>query len=168
MMRYTLVSTPLGWTAVGMTERGVRAVTLPAQDRSVAIERLQRIAGSSATPISSDEAASLEGPLRTLLDGDRDGAGLPLDPAGTTFQRSVWEAIAAIPRGETRSYQWIAERIGRPRAARAVGQAVGANPLPMVVPCHRVITASGRVGGFAGGAELKRALLAEEGVALPN
>lgn len=90
---------------------------------------------------------------------------LPLRPAGTDFQRQVWKALEDIPWGETRSYLEIARALGRPRAVRAVGAANGANLLPVVIPCHRVIGASGRMTGYAGGLERKRRLLAVEGIA---
>jgi len=82
---------------------------------------------------------------------------------GTPFQRAVWEAIRAIPYGQTRSYSWIAKRIGRPRAVRAVGNAVKANPLFLLVPCHRVVRADGSLGGFCYGGAVKEWLLRLEG-----
>jgi O-6-methylguanine DNA methyltransferase len=88
---------------------------------------------------------------------------LPLDlTQGTPFQRDVWNALCKIPPGETRSYQQIAERIGRPRSARAVGQACGRNPIPILVPCHRVVATGGKLGGYSGGLHYKKALLAIE------
>jgi methylated-DNA-[protein]-cysteine S-methyltransferase len=77
----------------------------------------------------------------------------------TPFQRAVWQLIRSIPPGETRSYGWVAEQIGKPRAARAVGQALARNPLPIIIPCHRVVAADGSLGGFNGGTELKQHLL---------
>lgn len=100
--------------------------------------------------------------LHEYLRGTRRDFSVVLDLRGTPFQRSVWEAIVAIPYGGTISYQHIAETIDRPRALRAVGQAVGANPIPIVIPCHRVIGKSGRLTGFAGGLPLKERLLALE------
>ncbi|MGH9543450.1 MAG: methylated-DNA--[protein]-cysteine S-methyltransferase [Terriglobales bacterium] len=87
---------------------------------------------------------------------------LPLAPEGTEFQRRVWECLRAIPYGETISYGELARRVGRPAAARAVGAANGANPIPIVIPCHRVIGASGALIGFGGGLSVKSALLALE------
>lgn len=84
---------------------------------------------------------------------------LPLAPEGTAFERRVWDAVAAIPYGDTRSYAEIARAVGSPGAARAVGAANGANPLPIVVPCHRVVGSGGALTGYAGGLELKRRLL---------
>lgn len=98
------------------------------------------------------------------------GAGapfdLPLDVAGgTAFQQSVWRALQSIPRGQTISYRTLGERAGRPAAVRAVGAAVGRNPLSIVVPCHRVVGADGSLTGYAGGLDRKRALLRLEGAA---
>ena len=84
---------------------------------------------------------------------------LPLDAQGTEFQRRVWRELTTIPYGRTRSYMKIAEAIGSPRAVRAVGAANGSNPIPIVIPCHRVIGASGRLVGYGGGLPLKRRLL---------
>ena len=89
---------------------------------------------------------------------------LPRDARGTPFQHPVWEALCRIPRGAVRSYSGVASDIGNPRAMRAVGLANGRNPLPIVVPCHRVIAASHQLGGYTGGLDRKRALLALEGV----
>ena len=86
--------------------------------------------------------------------------------SGTLFQQKVWRALQTIPRGETRSYAWVAKKIGKPKAARAVGAACGANPVPIIVPCHRVIAGDGSLGGFGGGPALKKRLLALEGVRL--
>jgi len=92
---------------------------------------------------------------------------VPVDlSTGTTFQQSVWRALRTIPRGETRSYGWVAQQIGKPRSSRAVGAACGANPIPVVVPCHRVIAGDGAIGGFGGGLPMKRRLLQIEGVRL--
>lgn len=100
--------------------------------------------------------------LLEYLSGARRSFDLPLDPAGTAFQRSVWEALAAIPYGQTRTYGEIAAAVGRPRAVRAVGQANHVNPLPIFIPCHRVVGKNGALTGYAGGLDLKRALLALE------
>lgn len=78
---------------------------------------------------------------------------------GTSFQRKVWRAIQKIPYGETRSYLWIAKQIRNPKAVQAVGQACGKNPLPLLIPCHRVVASHGKIGGFSGGLKLKRRLL---------
>ena len=97
--------------------------------------------------------------LKEYFEGKRQGFSIPLDIRGTPFQKSVWDALLAIPFGETRSYGQIAKQLGRPSAVRAVGNANGRNPLSIVVPCHRVIGSSGKLTGFAGGLEAKAHLL---------
>ncbi|MGH8036985.1 MAG: methylated-DNA--[protein]-cysteine S-methyltransferase [Stenotrophomonas sp.] len=100
--------------------------------------------------------------LLQFLHGDRTGFELPLAPHGTEFQLRVWKALADIPFGETWSYVQLARHIGQPSASRAVGAANGRNPLPIVLPCHRVIGSSGALTGFGGGLETKAALLSLE------
>ncbi len=100
--------------------------------------------------------------LEEYFAGRRREFDLPLAPEGTPFQHAVWQALTRIPYGETISYGELARRIGNPQASRAVGLANGANPLPIVVPCHRVIGADGSLTGFGGGLEIKRKLLALE------
>ncbi len=106
--------------------------------------------------------------LKGILVGKPPKEFPPLDPAGTDFQKKVWNALRKIPPGKTKSYGEIAEAIGKPKAVRAVGGACGANPIPVFVPCHRVLAAHGKIGGFGGGLEWKRKLLSEEGVTLPS
>ncbi len=90
---------------------------------------------------------------------------VPLDPSsGTPFQRTVWKALRAIPRGSTLTYGELAARVGNPHAARAVGSAVGANPICIVIPCHRILAAGGKLGGFSAGLDWKRRLLRLEGI----
>jgi O-6-methylguanine DNA methyltransferase len=102
--------------------------------------------------------------LKKILAGAAPEKFPPLDLAGTEFQQSVWHALRKIPLGKTKSYGEIAAAIGRPQAVRAVGGACGANPIPVLVPCHRVLAANKKLGGFSGGLDWKRALLAREGV----
>ncbi|MBS1105322.1 MAG: methylated-DNA--[protein]-cysteine S-methyltransferase [Deltaproteobacteria bacterium] len=96
------------------------------------------------------------------LEGKRSDFDLPLDLRGTTFQCTVWKALCEIPYGATRSYADVARTVRNPNAVRAVGSANGANPIPLVVPCHRVIASGGKLGGYGGGLDLKRRLLAME------
>jgi AraC family transcriptional regulator of adaptative response/methylated-DNA-[protein]-cysteine methyltransferase len=97
------------------------------------------------------------------VDGELPRADLPLDVRGTAFQLRVWQELQRIPRGETRSYGEVAAALGVPGGARAVGAACGSNPVSVVVPCHRVLTASGGLGGYAWGTDVKAALLEREG-----
>jgi methylated-DNA-[protein]-cysteine S-methyltransferase len=108
-------------------------------------------------------AAEAERQLRAYFAGQLRRFDLPLDMRGTDFQLRVWHELESIPYGETRSYSQIAAAIGAPQAVRAVGAANGANPIPIIVPCHRVIGSSGKLVGYGGGLPLKKRLLALEG-----
>ena len=118
--------------------------------------------GAEDTPLLCDAARQ----LREYFSGKRQAFDLPLAASGTQFQHSVWTALSQIPYGELRSYRDIAEQLGKPKAVRAVGAANGRNPLPIVVPCHRVIGSNGSLTGFAGGLPAKQCLLELEGVQL--
>ncbi|NIA11040.1 MAG: methylated-DNA--[protein]-cysteine S-methyltransferase [Nitrospiraceae bacterium] len=97
--------------------------------------------------------------FREYFDGKRKRFSLSLHFEGTPFQKKVWNALKKIPYGETRSYEWVAKEAGRPKAVRAAGNAVGANPLPIVIPCHRVIRKDGELGGYGYGISIKKKLL---------
>jgi len=126
---------------------------------------LARRFGSLEIRRSADPAGAVTA-LRSYFAGYRDAlARVAVDPDGTDFQRRVWAALGRIPAGETRSYRELAAEIGAPAAVRAVGAANGANPVALVIPCHRVIAADGTLGGYAGGLRRKRWLLAHEGAA---
>lgn len=121
--------------------------------------------GATGTPEPLEEAARQ---LDQYFAGERRHFDLPLAfEGGTEFQQQVWLELGGIDYGETISYAELARRVGRPTAFRAVGQANGANPLPIVLPCHRVLASGGRIGGYGGGLSLKRRLLELEGVAPP-
>jgi methylated-DNA-[protein]-cysteine S-methyltransferase len=140
-------------------ERGVRRVLLHSDEPPVSVDTL-------FAPLEPQETAAA---LSELIDGTRRDFPYPLDwEQGTEFQRRVWRELLTIPWGETVTYGELARRLGLPvGASRAVGQANGANPLPVIIPCHRVVAADHRLGGYAGGLDLKRRLLAREGVVLP-
>jgi len=106
--------------------------------------------------------------LKAYFDGRLQAFDLPLAPRGTEFQMQVWRMLRAIPYGRTRSYGEIARQLGRPEASRAVGAANGQNPIPVIIPCHRVIGADGSLTGFGGGLPIKRKLLALEGALPPG
>ena len=164
-MKFTVVQTDLGWIGLAFSDCGLRAITLSSSARKTE-ERL-RLLGASQ-PASENEAGEWPERLRRYARGDVAPLGGQLDlQTGTAFQREVWRALLGIPCGQTRTYRQIAEQIGRPRAARAVGQAVGANPLSIVVPCHRVVASDG-LGGFGGGLALKRRLLQLEKAPIPQ
>jgi methylated-DNA-[protein]-cysteine S-methyltransferase len=113
-----------------------------------------------------ERCAAVTAQLTEYFAGKRKDFALPVAPRGTEFQRRVWEELSRIPYGATISYAELAARIGRPNASRAVGRANGTNPIPVVIPCHRVIGADGSLTGYGGGMPLKRALLALEGALL--
>jgi methylated-DNA-[protein]-cysteine S-methyltransferase len=102
--------------------------------------------------------------IQAYLRGERTEFPDHLDLAGSTaFQRAVWNTARTIPYGKMQSYSWIANQLGKDRAARAVGQALGSNPIPIIIPCHRVISSAGKLGGFSGGIDIKIKLLTIEG-----
>jgi methylated-DNA-[protein]-cysteine S-methyltransferase len=121
------------------------------------------LGGARGTVRRARDPGGLTSALRAYFDGELAAIdGLPLVMEGTDFQRSVWKALSTIPCGETLSYGELARQIGRPKAVRAVGLANGANPIGIVVPCHRVIGADGTLTGYGGGLDRKRWLLAHE------
>jgi O-6-methylguanine DNA methyltransferase len=153
---------PIGTLRLASTRAGLAFIELPhASGRGLSgwLRRCFPDARASEG-FASNRAAIRQ--LREYLEGKRSDFDLELDLRGTPFQLAVWNALRDIPYGETRSYAQLACRVGRPRAVRAVGTANGANPLPLVVPCHRVINSGGRLGGYGGGLELKARLLAME------
>ena len=153
-----------GWVGIGIEDGTICATTL-SLSRVAAIEELNgRGADQPAEPA---EAAPFVDLVRRAADGeDVDAQEVVRLVGGTAFQRDVWNAMLSLPRGETISYSELAQRIGKPGASRAVGQAVGHNPIPVLIPCHRVVAANGGLGGFGGGLPLKRTLLRQEGVAV--
>ncbi|HAM53142.1 MAG TPA: cysteine methyltransferase [Nitrospiraceae bacterium] len=109
---------------------------------------------------SNKQAARLKKQLGSYFRGTLQEFDQEIDfLEGTDFEREVWLCLKSIPYGETRSYKWLAERIGRPKAVRAVGQALSKNPLPIIVPCHRIIESDGSLGGYSEGVDIKRRLL---------
>ena len=156
-IRYVF-ETPLGWIGISATHKGLSRLTLPVTSFREAGELI----GSKATCGQSppDILAGTVGRIRKYLDGYQIEFTDAIDLAAVTeFRRTVLEITRSIPYGETRSYSWVAGQTGRPQAFRAAGQALGANPLPIIIPCHRVLAKDGSPGGYAGGTGLKRYLL---------
>jgi len=148
-----IIQTKLGAFRVQFSQRG--------------LARLEFCKAGGVRHISKQPAKSLPYDLARRLQQYAEGKSvrweIPVDlSSGTIFQRQVWHALTKIPHGETRSYGWIAKQIGKPEASRAVGAACGANPVPVIVPCDRVIAGDGSLGGFGGGLPMKRRLLALE------
>jgi O-6-methylguanine DNA methyltransferase len=153
---------PIGALRIASTEVGVAYLGLPrAGGRGFAgwLERSSRGARHEQAYAPNRDAIRQ---VVEYLEGKRSDFDLRLDLRGTPFQRSVWNALLEIPYGVTRSYADVARAVGNPNAVRAVGTANGTNPIPLVVPCHRVIATGGKLGGYGGGLDLKRQLLAME------
>jgi methylated-DNA-[protein]-cysteine S-methyltransferase len=161
-LRHAAVPTDLGEFTLVADDLALTAVHFPGEEPPAD--------GAWGAPVAIDEHAVLGAAavqLAEFLVGARTDFDLPLRPGGTAFQLTVWAALLAIPYGTTRSYRDQAVAVGRPSAVRAVGAANGRNPIPVVIPCHRVIGSGGALTGYAGGTTLKRALLdLEAGVRL--
>ncbi len=155
---YTTVPTELGWVMVGSTERGVCAVKLGDSEKELEGELKAEFLGAELER-SPARLSCWAGEIARRVRGEEASSDIPLDIRATAFQKRVWRALCDIPCGRTRSYREIARSVGRPRAYRAVANACASNPVPIVVPCHRVIRSDGDLGGYGGGAERKRELL---------
>ncbi|MDR3262226.1 MAG: methylated-DNA--[protein]-cysteine S-methyltransferase [Tannerella sp.] len=143
---------PVGWLRISANGAGITAVQwLRTPDETT-------ITDNDATPLLQNAVRQLS----EYFAGERRTFDLPLVPQGTDFQQRTWQALREIPYGETRSYKQIAESIGCPKGARAIGLANNRNPISIFIPCHRVIGADGQLVGYAGGLEVKRRLLAIE------
>ena len=160
---YDVVDSPVGALLLTATGAGLTRVHFERnRGLAAAVDPAWRC-DDGAQGAASAVLAAARRQLGEYFDGRRRGFDLLLAPEGTAFQRRVWAALAALGYGETVSYAELARRAGAPGAARAVGAANGRNPVPVVVPCHRVIGADGTLTGFGGGVERKRWLLAHEG-----
>jgi O-6-methylguanine DNA methyltransferase len=152
--------TPLGFAFVATTDRGICGLyLLDSEDAAPALVRLRTEFPGAELIEDCSAVETILSRLRGYLDEGDPCSDLTLDPRGTTFQRRVWEALRGIPRGETRTYGELAARLGSPGAARAVGAACRANPVSVLIPCHRVVRAGGALGGYYWGLDRKRALL---------
>ena len=145
MVQYAYQETPLGVACIGYEDGAVVSLGFPSGN----------MLPDAPCPLTDAAFAALNASLR----GEATSLSVPLRPKGTPFQRQVWAALAAIPRGETRTYCELARALGRPRAARAVGAACGANPVAVFIPCHRAVGAGGALTGYAWGLERKAELL---------
>ena len=152
-------SSPLGTVLVAATEKGICSVKLG--DDAGRLQRLLMEEFSEAELVET-QMKDLKSKVLSFIEGEANLARLPLDVRGTVFQRRVWDELRRIPRGETRTYSEIARAIGAPDAVRAVGSACGANPVALVVPCHRAVRTDGGLGGYAWGLARKKRLLALE------
>ena len=157
-LNYVTLSSDAGGIGILASAKGLLRATLPQPSAEEAQRPLDsNINDATRAQHSFDDLIQC---LRIYFGGHKAAFPDQLDLSGATpFQRQVWAATRHIPYGETRSYTWVAEQIGKPRAVRAVGQALGRNPLPVIIPCHRVITSNGQLGGYSGGVSWKRYLL---------
>ena len=153
-----IIASPVGELVILASEVGVTGLYFG--------HRIER-AGLPTDDPSKVSLNAAQKQLGEYFSGKRRSFDLPLDPHGTDFQQSVWAQLRQIPFGETASYGDLAGRLGKPGAMRAVGLANGANPISIIVPCHRVIGADGSLTGFGGGLDIKRRLLEHEGALLP-
>ncbi|MFL6660922.1 MAG: methylated-DNA--[protein]-cysteine S-methyltransferase [Rhizobacter sp.] len=153
------ITTPLGTLLLARTAHGLAGAWFEAQKHHP---------GALAAPEDPDDALLRDAAaqLADYFAGRTTSFDVPLDLRGTDFQRGVWQALLRIGAGETRSYREVAQAVGSAGAVRAVGAAIGKNPLSIVVPCHRVVGSDGALTGYAGGVERKRALLVLEGAAI--
>jgi methylated-DNA-[protein]-cysteine S-methyltransferase len=159
-LSYTVFKTEGGWVGILSSSAGLLRTTLLQPSEKQALDSLG--INDGAIP-ATRQFEDLIQRFQKYFSGRRTDFPVKLDLSeATPFQRFVWDATRRIPYGQTESYGWIAHKIGKPGAARAVGQALGKNPLPIIVPCHRVISSGGNLGGFSGGLTIKKRLLALE------
>ena len=157
-LNYVTFDTEMGWVGISGSTRGLRRITLPQPSAQEACQRLGD--GIKQASWSPGYFQDLIKQLKMYFSGHKTTFPDKLDLSGaTTFQHEVWQATRLIPYGETRSYTWVANQINKPRAVQAVGQALARNPLPIIIPCHRVLTVNGELGGYSGGVKMKRRLL---------
>ena len=162
-LRFYLCETKVGWIGLAFSARGLWGTTTPQPSGEAALW------GVTALGATEPASEAQEGNLPQLLRDYAEGKPVRFDDVSidwegvTPFRRRVLEETRRIPLGETRSYKWLAERVGKQGAARAVGQAMATNPFPVIIPCHRVVASDGSLGGYGGGLEVKERLLRLEG-----
>ena len=159
---YTDVQSPVGVIWAASTDRGLFQLDVSRSEEAFLSSVERRIGGR--LEYDPDRFDELRAQLNRYFDGEKMDFQLPIDLRGTGFQMSVWRAIQRIPYGKISSYGHLATEVGKPRAVRAVGSAVGDNPISIIIPCHRVIRSDGGLGGYGGGLNVKRYLLRLEGV----
>jgi methylated-DNA-[protein]-cysteine S-methyltransferase len=160
---YRHMDSPIGGLGLLVDEKG-RVIRVAFLKGEAARPLLEYFHPGASLVEDQERTAELAHQLEQYFSGERLTFELELEPEGSELQKEVWRELLAIPRGETRSYGQIAKKIGRPGAARAVGRANATNPIPVIVPCHRVIGSDGSLTGFGGGLPMKKELLRREGV----
>lgn len=161
MIRYAIDRCSLGWVLAGADDKGLCSIELGDNADSLRSALQSRFPGATLEHASDNLGGRLPKVVR-LIDALQSGLDLPLSIQGTGFQQRVWEALRAIPAGQTVSYAELAAKVGSPKAVRAVAGACAANRLAVVIPCHRVVRSDGNLSGYRWGVERKRTLLARE------
>lgn len=162
------LETPIGMLRLAASSRGLVKLGLPRSTGTGFAGWLDHACPGAEVVESNPDLEQAQMQLTEYFAGTRREFKLNLDLRGTEFQLRVWREVISIPFGEQRTYGEVARAVGGPRAFRAVGAANGANPLPLIVPCHRVVAANGKLGGYGGGLDTKRRLLAFEQTAAPS
>lgn len=158
-MFFRVFETSLGWAGIAGTDLGITLLQLPKRGRAESFNAITQLAGVDSIESTSHFGETVEA-ITSYFDGNRVDFKCEVDSVRAgAFDIRVWNAAREVQYGEVVSYSWIAGRIGNPNAQRAVGQALGRNPVPLIVPCHRVLRADGRMGGFACGLDWKLKLL---------
>lgn len=159
-----VMDSPIGRLTLTSTNVGLRSIDFGVSDDNHQLWQPKKVGGTKSINVSEQILQRTSRQLEQYFAGKRMRFDIPLDIKGTLFQQKVWKALLSIPYGTTRSYQDIANVIGSPRAVRAIGGANHRNPLPIIIPCHRVIGINGALTGYRGGIEKKLVLLSLEGV----
>jgi AraC family transcriptional regulator, regulatory protein of adaptative response / methylated-DNA-[protein]-cysteine methyltransferase len=166
-IRYGLHRCSLGLALVAISDKGVCSLWF-GDDAEQLRDELRARFRDAALIETRDDRDGLAAAALALIEKPASPISVPIDARGTPFQQRVWDALRAIPPGKTASYADVARAIGAPTATRAVAGACAANPVAIAIPCHRVLRSDGALSGYRGGVERKRALLAREGVAVPD
>jgi methylated-DNA-[protein]-cysteine S-methyltransferase len=155
LMKYSCIKSPIGPLLIACDEKAIRHIEFPRGGEPAQPEPGWHESNCSLLQLAAEQ-------LSEYFSGHRNVFIVPLDPEGTEFQQAVWRRLQEIPYGQTITYGELAKRVGNPSASRAVGAANGANPIPIMIPCHRVIGSDGKLTGFGGGLPTKKALLTLE------
>ncbi len=164
---FTIVNTGFGYVGLSRSSVGLASITLPQPSHELVLSGVNGLSDNVEENVSAFDDLPLR--IQRYFDGEKVVFSEKLDfGSSTEFNQAVWDMTSSIPYGETRSYRWVAEQIGRPKAYRAVGTALARNHFPIIIPCHRVVASNGKLGGFSGGLEMKKRLLRLEGITLPD
>ena len=156
---HTILTTPIGQLLIASSAKGFVRILLPNEGNPDLVSRLRNDFPEHTLVEDREKNQKAVDQLNEYFRGARTVFSLPLDLRGTPFQKTVWNAVTRVPYGQTRSYGQIARQVGKPKAFRAVGMANRTNPIPIAVPCHRILGADGSLTGFGGGIPLKEKLL---------